>query len=80
MGKDKSEKKEKKRKVEEIADAPAEVVEVEHAPLVRFLTIKMCASVSPRSSLRRKPKKKRKKLLSPWRTFLPLRDLLRRKS
>lgn len=38
MGKDKSEKKEKKRK----ADAsPAEVVEIEDASSVRFLTIRL---------------------------------------
>lgn len=45
MAKDKSEKKEKKRKAGEVADAPpAEAVEIEDASSVRFLTIEICAS------------------------------------
>lgn len=44
MGKDKSEKKEKKRKVEEAANAPpAGDAEIEDTSPVRFLTIERCA-------------------------------------
>lgn len=44
MGKDKSEKKERKRKAEEVASAPpAGDVEMDDAPSVRFLAIAMCA-------------------------------------
>jgi len=47
MGKDKSEKKEKKRKAEEVASAPpAGDVEMVDTSSVRFPTLEMCASRS----------------------------------
>lgn len=58
MGKDKSEKKEKKRKAEVIVDAPAGVVEIEDATSVRFLTIKMCISQSHPGSAYEENKKR----------------------